>query len=48
MIALEIPEFPTQPTPDLSSPHDAQMAQGNPGQDLPRAVAKVTDLPPYL
>lgn len=48
MVASEIPEFPTQPTPDLSSPLDAQMAQGNPGEDLPRAVAKVTDQPLYL
>ncbi|EPY85807.1 hypothetical protein CB1_000349006 [Camelus ferus] len=30
-VASEIPEIPTLPTSDLSSPHAAQMAQGNPG-----------------
>lgn len=40
--------FPPGPRLTSHLPHDAQTAQGNPGQDLPRAVAKVTDLPPYL
>lgn len=45
---LREPSFPAGPRLTSHLPHDALMAQGNPGQNLPRAVAKVTDRPPYL